>query len=270
MIKAIFCDWNRTIFEDEYEYVFFNSYAKQEALRYLTQLNFLKVFSIIKAKYRCEEIFFTHKAQSKHKSRDITRIVQILNEMVIRGTPASLLEQYTNYYAEDGASRLDKRILNPLRSLRSSKGIILGIISSGYVCGIHKILKKAGYKFDFVKANDFETESEHTVKFRLDILDNKETILSTFLAEHGIKSSEVIYIGDDKQDEGCLRMVEYPIVSFMANEEDKKRFQREFHAFAPKNGDDFANYLYDLVNQGDPCYGSACKRRVGDTNGEVA
>lgn len=247
MIKAIFCDWNKTVFEDEYDYVFFNGYAKREAARCLRVLNLLKFFSVIDAKSRCEKILCEHGIRDDRRNDDIERIVHILNERVIQGTPARLLERYTDRYAEDGVQRLDGRILDPLRAVRISKGIVLGLISSGYSGGIHRILRNAGYTFDFIRANDFEIRSRRVVEFKLDVFNNKDEILAKFLAEQGIKDSDVVYIGDDGQDECCLRMVGYPVVSFMACEEYKERFHKEFQAFVPKDREDFANYIYDLV-----------------------
>lgn len=247
MIKAIFCDWNRTIFADKYDHVFFNGYVKREAFRCFKMLKLLKLFSVIEAKHRCEKILYASGNQGDCRNDDIERIVHILNERVFRGTPAGLLERYTDRYAEKGVHRLDGRILDPLRAVRLSKGIVLGLISSGYTGGIRRILRNAGYTFDFIRANDFKIQSRRVIEFRLDVFNNKDKILAAFLAEYGIKNTDVLYIGDDEQDECCLSMVGYPVVSFMASDEYRERFQKKFHAFVPKNQDDFARYLYDLV-----------------------
>lgn len=248
MIKAIFCDWNRTIFEDRYEHIFFRDFAKKEAFHCLKRMNISKLFSVMAAKHQCEKIFNKRSFSEDYRSGDIEQIIHILNKRVIRKTSARLLEECTEHYAKDGVRRLDRRILNPLKTIQLSKGIILGIISSGYNNGIDQILKNAGYAFDFIKANDFEIHSDRVVQFRLEVFNNKDKILAEFLAEQSIKGSDVIYIGDDEQDECCLRMVGHPIVSFMANKEYKKRFREKFHAFVPKDNDDFAHYIYDLVN----------------------
>lgn len=247
MIDAIICDWNRTIFEDRYEEVFFEDLFKKVMLEAIKGLNIVKIWSMLQAQNRCKRL--SHRLEIDSKYEYAAEIIAILNKNVINGIHISFLQEYTDIYVNHATNRLDRRILDPLRTIKSSKNIRLGVISSGYAAGIEQILKRAGYIFDFVKANDFEINSGIITKFKLNIFNNKYETLKSLLDEYGIDCRNVVYIGDDWQDEDCLGKVGYPVVPFLAKDRYRKYFFEKLNAFVPKDKKEFEVYLQSAIGR---------------------
>ena len=239
MLKLVICDWNRTLFEDKYEEIFFRGLSRHVLLQAVKKFNIPKVYILWRIKNKCNNLLL----QVNNGDKYIKDIINILNENIIRDLPLGFLNEYTKKYAKNAVKRLDKRILEPLKRLRLSKGIKLGIISSGYISGIEQTLKNAGYIFDFIKANDFEINGDTLIRFKLDVFNNKKEILKKVLTDYSMNSKETIYIGDDWQDEECFEEVGYPVVSFLAEEKYKKSFSGKFSAFVPEDEDTFREYL---------------------------
>jgi phosphoserine phosphatase len=166
-----------------------------------------------------------------------------MNQTVINGLPGKVLERYLPTYAVGAKYRLDQRLLRPLKKVREQHGLLLGIISSGCDIAIMQTLKAAGYPFDFVKANCFHQNGSRVEAFTLEIYDNKSEVLKTVLAEREIESSSVMYIGDDWQDQECLRAVRFPVVSFFAHPDTRICLKKELNVYAPETEENFEQYL---------------------------
>lgn len=247
MIEAIICDWNRTLFEDYYEEIFFKGIFKHVIFENIKKLNAKKLLVLLRARDECIK---SYRFRDGDMRGSIINILAALNEHLINGLSVSFIKQYTERYAISAINRLDRKILDPLKRLKIANGIKLGIISSGYKTGIRQILDKAGYLFDIIEANDFEINDNTIIKFRLNIFDNKLYVLQKILFDNRINSSNVIYIGDDMQDEACFKNVGYPIVSFLANDYHRNYFFQKIKAFLPNNANEFENYLLRMMNYG--------------------
>ncbi len=248
MLKAVVCDWNRTLFEDEYEIEFFRGLAQRAARNFLTRWKLAKLFRLWQAKKRCEAIYRrVAGVPLVNQKAALIEVLEILNRAVIDGLPNGVLDNYLPDYAVEARCRLDQRLLRPLRQARERHGLLLGIISSGCDTAIKRTLTVGGFSFDFVKANEFDRNGRRVGAFRLQIYDNKAEILRTFLAERGIESSAVMYIGDDFQDEECMRMVRFPVVSFLAHPENRLSLQKGVNAYAPDSEEEFDRYLREAL-----------------------
>jgi phosphoserine phosphatase len=245
VINAIICDWNGTLIEDLYEEEFFNGLAKRIIMNFPNCINVCKICRFLLVKRQIKSLIKYCK-NSKDKAiveKNIKEIIDLMNEDILRDEPAELLSKYTVEYATDACSRLDGSLIENLISFIKGKNVLLGVISSGYVEGIERILAHRGYKFDVVIANNFIINECKIKKYSLDIFNNKSKILKKLLEDKGILPERTVYIGDDWQDEECFREVRYPIFSFFADEEYKKSLSRKLDVFIPKNENALKNYL---------------------------
>ena len=248
MLKLIICDWNRTLFTDYYEETFFKGIFQKVFLRSLKNIQLLKAIRLLKTSKKIKDLFrLAKEGKNQEKLGCIKEILGLLNKNITQELHADFLESYAQDYADRAGNRLDRRILNPLRDIQEKYGIKLGIISSGYSKGIKYTLEKNGYKFDFIVANDFIIGSDKVVSFELKILDNKEGVLKEILLLNRMSSDEVMYIGDDLLDKNCLAMVRFPMVSFLASDENKKIFSEKANIFMPKSEEDMQAYLNMVI-----------------------
>lgn len=243
MIKAIICDWNGTLFEDRYEDLFFKGLYKAVVFRSQTVINIFKLYKLWKVKRECEKLYSNGQRIAEDQSYIIKRIVDILNTKALKDLSVSVLENYTEKYAKEAANRLDERLLRPLKKLREDNQLILGIISSGYRAGIEKTLASKGYYVDFVEANDFEEDKGKIKCFKFYIYTNKKAVLAAILGNSDIDRSEAVYIGDDWQDIDCFKEIDFPVVSFLAEDSFKESCAKELNAFVPANENDFKKYI---------------------------
>lgn len=245
MIKAIICDWNRTLFEDRYEDIFFKGLFKEIVFRPETLCNIFKLVKLWTAKRQCEHIYKGGGINKEDSGGKIELIVDIMNGKVIKRLPVSVLEKYTEKYANHACKRLDERLLRPLKELHNGSKVILGIISSGYRTGIKKTLAKKGYYFDFIEANDFEEDEGRIRCFGLKIYRDKKALLRKALSDRKLDKQVVAYIGDDWQDIECFKEVGFPIVSFLAEKSFKDTCRKELNAFVPVEEEECRNYIFN-------------------------
>lgn len=242
------CDWNRTLFEDEYEIEFFRGLARCAGMSFLKQLKFQSLFRLYWAKKQCENMYQNTAHSTKNHSQFFFReILAILNHGFIRNLPNTVLTDYLPSYAKEATSRLDQRPIRPLMRSREDRGLKVGILSSGCGIAIKKTLEANKSGIDFIKANSFEEKNGRLQSFKLDIYDNKAEALKTFLEEMQILPNETMYIGDDWQDEECLRSVRYPVVSFLAHPEIRTHFKEEVKAYAPENEAEFSRFIETTI-----------------------
>lgn len=244
MLKAVICDWNRTLFEDEYEIEFFRGLARRAARQFLAEFDLARLLRLWRAKKRCEALYKQVAGPSVAIQREtLARILDIMNRAAISGLETKVLDKYLPVYAAEAKHRLDQRLLRPLRRLRQQYPVLLGIISSGCDVAIMQTLTAGGCPFDFVKANRFQGNGSWVEAFELEVYDNKKALLQTTLTERGIDPKATMYIGDDWQDMECLGSVRFPVVSFLARPETRDSLKREVNAYAPGSEEDFAGYL---------------------------
>lgn len=246
MLRAVICDWNRTLFGDEYEIEFFLGLAKRAAMTSFAGLKLTQLYRLWKAKKRCEarcQQLVLGAPIGIQRAALLEEIVNLMNQVLVRGLPNEVLNRYIPNYATEARKRLDQKLLRPLKRVREEHGVLLGIISSGCDVAIKETLAADGYQFDFVRANYFQRDGDTLRAFKLEIFDNKLEVLKVALLERKIKLDNVMYIGDDWQDHECLQAVRFPIISFLARAEVRADFQRTLNAFVPNTEEEFERCL---------------------------
>ncbi len=247
MLRLIACDWNGTLFRDKLEEAFFIRFCQETFFRAVRRMQIGRVASLGFMALRCYRRYFAAKLFPAHAPKYIGKTVDVINEKVFRGTPRGEMDAYVAAYARRIQPRLERRLLDPLRRAREEFGIPLGIVSLGCRPGIAAALEVAGCPFDFVLANDFEMDGDTVEGFRFEINENKADVLGDYLADQDIDPADVMYIGDSPQDEGCLQLVDMPVLSFWATDEHKRQFARDHKAFVPRTVADFEQYLLSVA-----------------------
>ena len=250
MLKTVICDWNRTLFEDEFETEFFRGLASYVTENSLKNFKLGKLFRLWNAKKRCESL---HRQILKSKriapEQTIEEILDILNRTIIRGLSVVALDKYLIIYAEEARKRLAQELLRPLRNIREQYQVLLGILSSGCDVAIAQTLAAGGYQFDFVKANRFQQIGGQLESFQFEICANKVGVLKNIFAERKIDPDSTMYIGNDWPDKECLKLVRYPVVSFLACPETRISLKREVNAYVPNSERDFVQHLQEALSQ---------------------
>jgi len=243
MLRLIACDWNGTLFRDTLEEAFFLGFCRREFLRAVRGRELARVWDLSGLALRCYRRYLLARLHPEQAPEHVARIVEMINEKVFRGVPRANLDAFTAEYARRIQPRIDRRLIGPLRAVRRESGVPLAIVSLGCREGIEAALARAGCPADAVLANQFRFRGEAVEEFAFTIRYNKARVLSDFLAERGIAPAEVMYVGDSPQDEGCLRLVGMPVLSFWATREHKKLFARRHEAFVPQNESEFEDYI---------------------------
>ena len=242
-LRMVVCDWNGTLFRDRLEETFFFGLCRRALWRILRRVNVVGLARLAICAMRC----FMHYLQARrHPHRvpyHIGRIMALLNRDVLRGLPREELAEHTRRYARQIQPKLDRRILDPLMSLRAEAQIGLGVISSGCREGIVAALAEVGAEFDFVRANKFNMDGEVVASFGFALADDKHEALGRILAERGVAPGSVMFIGDSPQDEQCLAAVGYPVVSFFADDIRKAQLAADCGAFVPADQAGFRRHL---------------------------
>jgi len=89
VLRLVICDWNRTLFEDEYEIEFFRGLAKQAARTFVKNFSFGKLYRLWQARRQCEIMYRVVNGSTKKLSRDtFIKIISVLNRdiFIIPGT----------------------------------------------------------------------------------------------------------------------------------------------------------------------------------------
>lgn len=248
MLRAVICDWNRTLLRDEYEIEFFRGLARCAARNFLGGLNLTRLYRLWGAKKRCEALYRrTTGVREAFQKGTFETILELMNRAVIKGFPTEKLDRYLLDYAAEAQYRLDHRLLNPLVKAQRERGVLLGIISSGCDIAIMQTLRASSCSFDIVRANCFQRNGDQIEAFALDIYENKLGVLRAILTEKKLEPEVVMYIGDDWQDEACLRAVRFPVVSFFADPKSRIALKKEVGAYAPHDAEEFDRYLNEAL-----------------------
>jgi hypothetical protein len=156
----------------------------------------------------------------------------LYNREVIAGLPVDFIFDTIDEYASEVAVRkLDNDALRAIAG--TSKGIPKVIISSAYMLGILGTLGRGGWGnlFSCIVANRLERDGDTAIGFTLDIYGRKADDLivtavkygMTHKAEDGIPLRGVAYVGNDPELDGsAMALVEYPVVSLLASDEDRQ------------------------------------------------
>jgi phosphoglycolate phosphatase-like HAD superfamily hydrolase len=240
---AIICDWNGTIIEYRDEKPVLKSIAAglfQAAVPFQP----VRIVRILKAQRELERLY---RERRREAGFDFVReMFRIFNGRIVGGVPVSLIHRSVDSYAAESQTqaKLDQRVLRPIREAHQA-GKVTGIFSAGYRYGIERILAVAGYRecFDFYEADDFREQNGKAIEFALSIYRNKPRLLLKLLRDRNLDASRVAYLGDSEDDEGCFEIVKYPIVPFLAPEELKKRYAKQYQAFVPAGEEDLSHYL---------------------------
>ncbi|MEE8470487.1 MAG: HAD family hydrolase [Dehalococcoidia bacterium] len=240
---AVLCDWNGTLIDYRDERPLLYSIAV-DVFKASVPFYPLRMARILKARRELEALYLEGRRDDEF---DFVRgMFGIYNEKIIRGLPVSLIHSSVDRYArkEQTQDKLDHRVLRTIRKCHRA-GMITGIFSAGYRYGIERILAVAGHNeyFDFFEADYLKEDSGKAVGFGLNIYKNKPELLRKLLDERNMDAAGVAYIGDSEDDQGCFKIVGYPVVAFFATEEVKERCARESQAFVPKDEGDLTDYL---------------------------
>jgi len=236
-IKYIVSDWNGTLI----------SYPDEGKLMERIGKDILKnsgVHHPVRSVQLLMHMFHLKDMVGWYKSGGISykEIYDYFNPYVLEGTPKEIINRAVEKYAEEAYKEMDVKLLKVV-SDRHNNRILTGVLSTGYRNGIVKTLQKAAIQetsintpiiFDLTIANDIVWRDGKkgmvAEKFDLRIYNNKEKYLeSIFFRSCGFNPKTTAYIGDTDEDEKCLEMVEYPVVSKFADDGFKQRMATKFN-----------------------------------------
>ncbi len=243
---AVICDWNGTIFadRDEKSILYF---IGQDIFKTYIPFRPVRMLHMLQVKRQLDALYGEKR---RDQNFDFVRAMFCLyNEHVLRGIPIETIKNAVHRYARRGQtqSKLDLRVLRAINACHQS-GKCTGVLSGGFDFGIMSILQAAGFGniFDFCHANSLKEKDGRAIGFELRVYRNKADWLCSILEKLQIHGDRVVYVGDSDVDEGCFRLVGYPVVSFMAHDEAKQAYRKEYDAFVPIGEKDLGRYLASL------------------------
>lgn len=248
MLQLIVCDWNGTLFKDPLEEQFFSGLCKLAFWRTLRTRSLRKLSALLVSGLKCYREYLSAKGRGDKTIKHISNLVEMLNPCVFAGISRDELIQYTASYAKSIQKNMDMRLIVPIKQLALPADIPIAVISSGSREGIMPSLELVGLEMEEVKANRFIFDDEDVTEgFDFSIRHNKVELLEEILEQRKIDPRHVMYIGDAQADEGCFRMVGYPVVSFFAMAGFRLRVNRLGIANSPNDQDEFTNYLQEAI-----------------------
>jgi phosphoserine phosphatase len=240
----LLCDWNGTLITDRDEKTIL-AYIARYTFKASIPFHPRRMASILSGKRALDAL---HDDDS-HIKGDFDKVkitIDTYNDKMLRGVPVSLIHRSMERYARqrETLDKLDYHLLRVVEKCHQ-EGITTGVFSAGLKYGIESILGAAGYynSFDIYTADSIEEDNGKAVRYGLTIYRRKPEVLLKLLGERNIPAHEVAYIGDSEDDTGCFEMVGYPVVSFLAPDELKERYARQYGAFVPEDEDDLLRFL---------------------------
>jgi phosphoglycolate phosphatase-like HAD superfamily hydrolase len=244
--SAIIRDWNGTLYEDFEDEAILRAIAVGLGRSYVPW-HPLKFMSLLKAKNELETL--NNKRNRDLGTDRVIEIFRVYNEKVIKGAAMSLVRHSVERFSErrQVQDKVVHRALRPIADFHRT-GTATGILSAGYRYGIEMILKSAGYIdcFDFCEANLLGESDGKATGFTLTIYKNKAEILLTLLRNRNLDPKKAAYLGDSLDEAGCFEAIGHPIVSFLAPDELKERFAKDYGAFIPRDEAELARYLQSI------------------------
>ena len=243
--EVVVSDWNGTIIEYRDERPVLEHIAT-DIFRACVPLNPRGMVRILRARSQLKRLYREgHRATATDFLREMFRVY---NEQIISGTPVSLVQQSVDRFAarDETQGKLDRRVLRSIEAFRRS-GKPAGILSAGYGYGIEAVLKAARCDglFSFCEADGLSERDGRAIEFGLHIYGNKLQILQRLLEDMDLDASRTAYIGDSEDDEGCLEITGYPIVSLLAPDDVKEAFSAKYGALVPANETELTRYLLE-------------------------
>jgi len=252
-IKSIVSDWNGTLIKDKDEAPILKGLglavlkASMNPFHPLRKSPNCRFFHLIETKHELELLY--KKRQQDPNSDSVEEMYRIFNENVVKGLPIGFISDFINEYSADYGvqERLDSRIIHTIIIKRH----ILekaGIISSGYEYGVTRIMEESmyyreGFRFDFIKGNNLETQDEVAIGFSLDNYEKKHIVLEAEFRKEKFEPGTCAYIGDSIEDIGCMPLAKYPIISFLATDGFKQYAASTLNAFVPETQLDLMDYI---------------------------
>jgi phosphoserine phosphatase len=254
-IKSVVSDWNGTLIKNKDEAPILKGLgmwilkAAANPFHPIRKYPQCRVFHLLKMKQKLELLY-----DEKRKDKEfdfVSEMYKIFNEDVIKGLPVKYIRRFVDNYAGDPntQSMLDRNIFYPLTIRRNALDKV-GILSTGYDLGIARIIKesiysKNGLRLDFIISNPLERKNGIAIGFSLANYKKKHEILEKLFREGKLEPDTCAYIGDSLEDEGCMSLVPYPIVSFYAADEFKQYAASKMKAFILEKERD----LFELLDK---------------------
>ena len=241
--KIILCDWNGTLTGHRNELPLFSAVGNgifKESLPFHP----LRAARILRGKRELTEL---RKRPGGLVGYDkVKEIFRVYNDRIIKGVPVDIIYRLIDEFAlmRGTQEQLDHRVLRPVTECHRD-GKSTAVFSAGCGYGIRATLKVAGYdtSFNFCKADKVEHDNGLTTGFGLNIYGRKREYMLDLLREKDIAPETVAYLGDTDDDAVCFDIVGYPVVPFLAPDETKERFARDYNAFVPEDEADLLRYL---------------------------
>ena len=148
---------------------------------------------------------------SKRESLDVDTVedLELARDLApsLTVTPKSLGEIEAVVFDFDGVHTDDHVYLSQegVESVRLKRGDGMGI----------SLLKKAGYPILILSTEKNPVVTARAKKLGIDVLqgqDDKAAALEGWLKKKNISASDVVYVGNDINDESCLKLVGWPVV----------------------------------------------------------
>lgn len=247
-LEAIVADWNGTLISERNETPILKHIAVDVA-RSLIPFHPLKLAKLLSAERELTKLY--REGRQDEEFDFVSAMYQVYNQKIIDGTPMSVVRKSVERYAKkpEVQEKLDFRILRLLRKYHDENRIC-GVLSAGYVYGIDRILAISGYRdsFDFLFADTMVENGGKASRLLLKIYKHKTLLLKKLLEEKKIDAAKTAYIGDTEDDEGCFKLVKYPVVSFFAPDDFKVRCAQKYCAFIP-NGEKELQAFFKKVSK---------------------
>jgi YrbI family 3-deoxy-D-manno-octulosonate 8-phosphate phosphatase len=112
-------------------------------------------------------------------------------------------------------------------------------------------LRKLGLKMFILSTETNIVVSARAQKLKLTAhigCGDKVTFLKEYFQKEGMDGSRAIYVGNDMNDYGAMKLVKYPMCPLDAHPEIKKI---AYHVFSKNGGDGAIRELADLLNRGE-------------------
>ena len=162
-------------------------------------------------------------------------LYELVNRHIIRAASPSMLERTADAYGAQFASRIDKRMVQPLADARA-RGSGLFIFSAAFDRGIRAVLGVGGFgeSFDELVCNVLEQHDGRALGLTKRFRDDKAgDFKAEFLERRGWSPSEIIYAGDGSVDEPIARLLPrgHFIVPFLATDAFREHMSRHIWRF---------------------------------------
>jgi len=240
---AVVCDWNGTLIRYRDERPLLESLAI-DLFQASLPLHPLRTLRILRARRPLKALY---KARRHDQDFDfVVEMFQIYNKHVVNGVPLYHVHRSIERYARSPATQqaLDHRLLQALGEC-SRSGKITGILSAGNAYGIDRTLAAANTRsyFDFCEASQLTHRGGKAIAFELAIYRRKPEHLLRLMEKRHLQPASTAYVGDSEDDEGCFRIVGYPVVAFLAPDRLKETFASRYDALVPKDERELSRYL---------------------------